>query len=146
MLLLLTPALPAEVYRWTDADGRVHYGNRPPPDTAARPIDVPAATSSTPSASVDESVRRERQRRLLESFRYEREQKKAGAARAEQARQRRAEQCRRLQQHWRGLSYAGPIYFRRDDGSRDYLSDEQRAARKAEIRPDYIAACGEAPQ
>ncbi len=38
LLLLATFALPAgaEVVKWTDTQGRVHYGDRPPADNAAR--------------------------------------------------------------------------------------------------------------
>ena len=28
------------VYRWTDAQGRVHYGDRPPASVDARPVDI----------------------------------------------------------------------------------------------------------
>ena len=35
----------AEVYSWRDADGRVHFGDRKPADTAARRIDLPTVNS-----------------------------------------------------------------------------------------------------
>ncbi|HEX5757437.1 MAG TPA: M23 family metallopeptidase [Arenimonas sp.] len=42
LLLVATPAVAGKVYRWTDADGRVHYGDRAPPGVeATRRYDVP---------------------------------------------------------------------------------------------------------
>lgn len=41
--LLCLGTAAAETYRWTDAAGRVHYGDRPPADTAATVLDHSAA-------------------------------------------------------------------------------------------------------
>ncbi|MFA9438123.1 DUF4124 domain-containing protein [Uliginosibacterium sp. sgz301328] len=39
--LLIVPACAvAEVYRWTDRDGRVHYGDQPPAGVSARRVDA----------------------------------------------------------------------------------------------------------
>jgi len=47
-----------EVYRWIDADGRVHYGDKPPPGAATRQVAVPAQAPAKPSpdVKVEESV------------------------------------------------------------------------------------------
>lgn len=41
--LLIVAAVPAaaDVYKWVDREGKVHYGDVPPPNSAARAIDVP---------------------------------------------------------------------------------------------------------
>lgn len=36
----------AQVYKWVDAQGRPHYGDRPPTDTRARPVTAPINTYS----------------------------------------------------------------------------------------------------
>jgi predicted secreted Zn-dependent protease len=48
----------AEVHRWTDADGRVHYGDKPPPGAAAKEVAVPASARTPPVSEVrvEESV------------------------------------------------------------------------------------------
>ena len=143
-LCLVLPAAEAEVYRWTDANGQVHFSQRPPPGGAE-----PMESSDTEPVNTygDDGLRQrqERERRLLESYEYEREQKKAREAREADARQAAAADCGKLQKYWQRLSFPGPIYIRRDDGGRDYLSDEQRAAQKARIRPAYERACGRSP-
>ncbi|MCB1620393.1 MAG: DUF4124 domain-containing protein [Thiothrix sp.] len=44
MLLGLLAPLQAEVYRWTDASGRVYFGDRPPADSRATNVDLPPLT------------------------------------------------------------------------------------------------------
>jgi hypothetical protein len=38
-LVAAAPA-PADVYKWVDREGKVHYGDTPPPNSAAKPVDV----------------------------------------------------------------------------------------------------------
>ncbi|MFZ0255242.1 MAG: DUF4124 domain-containing protein [Gammaproteobacteria bacterium] len=40
----------ADPYKWSDSQGRVHYGDRPPPDQAAEPVKV--HPSPTPKSAV----------------------------------------------------------------------------------------------
>jgi predicted secreted Zn-dependent protease len=51
-------AISGEVHRWKDADGRVHYGDKPPPGVAAKQVAVPAPAPARPSpdVKVEESV------------------------------------------------------------------------------------------
>ena len=140
-------AIAGDVFRWTDADGRVHYGPHPPQGARnTQSILLPESAAPDRAADPSGAQRRERQRRMLDAYAHERERKKAAAAEAEQRRQQRAERCRAIQTQWRRLAFGGRVYFRRDDGSRDYLSDEQRAAEQAQLRPAYIEACGEEPR
>ncbi len=143
-LMLTLTAAAADVYRWTDEQGQVHFGQRPPPGGAQR-IELPERGELNTYGGSDLSQRRERERRLLENYEYERMQKAAREARAAGERQQAAAECHKLQGHWRRLSFQGPIYFRREDGGRDYLSDEQRVAQKARLAPAYERACGRPP-
>jgi len=59
--LLAPAALAAGVYKWTDADGRAHFGDRPPEDIAVQEVKIrtfngPAEVSSDGGAVVDRSV------------------------------------------------------------------------------------------
>lgn len=143
--LCLSLTATAEVYRWVDADGKVHYSGRPPPQ-GGQLIELPPTAASPAEPDREAAERRARQQRMLEAYEYERGKKAAQSERAEQARQASAQRCAELRAQWRRLSFGGPVYFRRADGSRDYLSDERRAAEKGRLRPAYVAACGEAPR
>ena len=43
----------AQVYKWTDAQGRVHYGPRPPPEVKATKLNYRPAHSANPHANVE---------------------------------------------------------------------------------------------
>lgn len=53
LLLALSWSVQAQVYKWTDADGQVHYGNAPPPADAqsTQTLDIPSRP--TPAGEVD---------------------------------------------------------------------------------------------
>ena len=69
LLVLLVASLPASagVYKWTDAQGRVHYSDNPPPEAKAQQVKVkinsiqgPAVVSTVrdiPAAKAKEKVR-----------------------------------------------------------------------------------------
>ena len=47
LMLVMPPALTAEIYRWIDADGKAHYSDRPGP-AETRVVDVPDANVAVP--------------------------------------------------------------------------------------------------
>jgi glutaredoxin len=54
---LLAPATPAAgVYKWTDADGRTQFGDRPPEDVAAQEINIKAFDGSAEASSVGDAA------------------------------------------------------------------------------------------
>ncbi|MFZ1324743.1 MAG: DUF4124 domain-containing protein [Candidatus Contendobacter sp.] len=76
----------AQIYKWTDASGQVHYGQKKPADTdQAQSLNIP----STPTTSVDPAVEIARIKALSEQMARERQT-------IEQARQEQA--IRNLQQ------------------------------------------------
>ncbi|MFP4079674.1 MAG: DUF4124 domain-containing protein [Ectothiorhodospira sp.] len=58
-LLLLALALPAqaEIYHWTDAQGRTVYGDTPPEGVKASPVQVDAPSATTPGIPEAEARR-----------------------------------------------------------------------------------------
>lgn len=55
LLLSATPAQAEKIYRWTDADGQVHFGSQPPRElqNKAEAIEVRTPRLSTPAAAPD---------------------------------------------------------------------------------------------
>jgi predicted secreted Zn-dependent protease len=60
-LILLSLAYPwtvhAQVYRWKDADGKIHYGDKPPELEKAKPIATPGAVGGTGDVAAASEVR-----------------------------------------------------------------------------------------
>lgn len=55
-LLLVSSAAATEIYRWVDADGTVHFGDRPPADHPIVKVDVLPPPAAGPAADDGESA------------------------------------------------------------------------------------------
>ena len=54
-----TAAIAQPVYRWTDAEGRVHFGDRPPEGIEARTVDIappPPSSGTSPAGAASATV------------------------------------------------------------------------------------------
>lgn len=73
-----------QVYKWTDASGQVHYGQKKPDDAAqTQTLDIPSAPAASSTASADPSAEIARIKALTE--RMARERQAVEQARQEQA-------------------------------------------------------------
>ncbi len=128
------PCLAAEVYKWVDAKGDVHFGDRPP-GTGAERITVRGRGGTTDQA------RQERTRRLLYEFETERaEQAEQEAALAREDAQRAAAcaEARNRNFEYRNSAY---LYEWSADGQKHVLSDAEHRRARAEARADVEKWC-----
>ena len=122
--LLAASAAHAQVYRWVDEQGRVHYGERPPSGAKASPVQDKLAAppgAPAPKAAPDASQQeRDFQRRQMERQQQEAtEQKAAARAKAE---------CERERSRLAQLLTSRRITAGVDDkGDTRYMSDAERA-------------------
>ncbi len=114
LAVLATPAAAgADIYRWTDANGVVHFSNEPPPPGAK----VIEKTEETPHDAIADRQRLEEERRMrLENRRLDIEESKAQAAARERDAQLKLEQERTRQLEELARSRANED---RDRGSND---------------------------
>lgn len=137
LALLCGPALAEGVYKWTDAQGRTQYGDRPPAAGAAT-VRTPVAPPA-PDAGSDE--RKAQQRRLLDAFSEERREQKERTEQAQREEQTRAGHCARARDRARGLEVAGQVYVLDGQGQRQYLDDGARSQALAKAREDVRRWC-----
>jgi len=119
LLLVMTsfPAL-AEIYKWTDADGKVHYSDKGVGNGA--PIRVQKSTAVDPEAK----TKLLQYKNQLDGNRQLKEEK------AEQEQQRLAElqtECTQTRNHLRDLEDASQVYHLKD-GERAYLDYKEKDA------------------
>ncbi len=136
-LLLIATLLPAlataEIYRWTDEQGRVHFGQRPV--AGAEPVQV------RPQVVERDEHTREREARTQRFHDARREEQQQAAATAAAQRAERASECqdlrRRLAQIPEGFSY-----YRTDaNGERIYYSDEETDTARRQLRERIGQRC-----
>ena len=124
LLFAFAPLLAsAEIYRWVDAQGQVHFGTRPGP--GAEQVEV------RPQVIERDDATREREARTERFFDARRQEQQAADQLASEAHARREQECRRLRNEQSKLAQGGR-YFRSDaNGERVYYSeDEVNAARR----------------
>lgn len=136
--LLITPA-GAEFYKWTDEQGRVHYGDRPP-DEGAQSVDVdPGSSSSSPIPS--DAERRDKTRRLLRAYDEERRIKQQQEQRQEAEAAERQKRCARARDRLRRYRHAGALYDLDQQGDRQFLDHDQRRQAEARAARDVDKWC-----
>jgi hypothetical protein len=131
--LLLLPLLAAgpvraEIYQWTDANGRVHFGDSAASaGVKAKPVAParPASADSAPAAPGDEAARRERVERLLQARETERREAQAREAAEARRREQNQQRCQRMRDDLARMD-GRRAYVTGSDGARQYLDEQQR--------------------
>lgn len=153
----------AETWRWRDAEGQTHFGDKPPPGVEAERLDV---KSRSPALSDEERARRAQELREREAARDEAAAREA--RRTSRAEERAAEEratnrgrCDRARWALAALDSGRPVYrdangnFRvkrppnQQDvytGPREYLEDAERAAEIAHYRAEMDTYCAGFPE
>ncbi len=131
MLILASSIATAEVYKWVDDQGAVHYGDRPPATAIdSRSMTLPPAPTRDP----DHDQRTLKQQRLLEAFDAERAEREQAAAESAAAKREREYRCEKASRDLARFERANIVYTTNDSGARVYMSDEERQKATVEAR------------
>ncbi len=122
-LLLATAASQAGVYRWTDAEGTVHFSQSPPPDTHAEPVTVkpPPADSGLSDPSLGKSLEQ------FERRRADRKKQQEETAKRAEAEKRRLANCEKARKNLATVTSRGRVRVIRANES-VALTEEERQA------------------
>ncbi|MBH9378280.1 DUF4124 domain-containing protein [Pseudomonas aeruginosa] len=123
----------ADIYRWTDAQGKVHFSATPP--AGAQRVEV------RPQVVERDAAPRQREQRTQEYFDARREERTAAAERAGQRPAARAEECGRLRQQLSQLARGGRFYRQDAGGGPVYLSDAELDAIRRELASRESERC-----
>jgi hypothetical protein len=136
-LIICSTVASAVVYKWTDADGKVHYGDRPPdgvhaeivsllgthagapPPVAARPAPPPAAASAPKDAT-----------------QRDKQVDPADAAAAHE------QECASAQARYKQLIDGRHLFTPGPNGERNYLTSEQIDAARLDAKKEVDTVCG----
>jgi hypothetical protein len=128
----------AEVYRWTDANGQVHFGDKPSGPGAEAVAVKPSPTPAAAPAEASDSARRKRTQRLLDEYAAERAEREEARAAAAAARAERRRRCAEARAEVAELEQSAYIYTRDETGRKVILPDSQlrreREGGRAEVR------------
>jgi hypothetical protein len=131
VLMLASAMASAEVYKWLDADGNVHYGDRPPgTGSDSQSVTLPPA----PTKDADHEQRSLLQRRLLEAIDSERAERDQVQSELAAAKRERALKCEKARLDLARFERANIVYTNDESGARIYMSDDERREATANAR------------
>jgi len=145
----------AEVNKWVDEKGRVHYSDQPPPSVvkskklgAKARENIPAETSDTPeSGNQADSENSDEPKTIAEREADLRKKQKADKEAAEKAAKEKAgkeanrDSCARAQLNLKALQGEMRITELNEKGEQVYLDDEQRKQRIEKVQQEISKNC-----
>ena len=138
--LLLSVSAAAGVYKWVDAQGNVHYSDKPQGQAAekvhieSRPTD-PARVSAERQASQEQAQQHTEQREELRQAKKEQKTEAADEAR------KNAANCTKARERRERYQTAHRLYKPLPDGERQYLSDEEIDKARADADAEVAKWC-----
>ncbi|WP_339907243.1 DUF4124 domain-containing protein [Pseudomonas guineae] len=135
LCLLLLPGLAAaEIYRWTDANGHVHFGQRPAV-AGAEKVEV------KPQVVERDQLTREREERTSRFYDARREEQAQASAVATERQVKRAQECRELSKRLASIPEGRSYYRDEADGQRSYYSDKQIDTARQQLQSRVAERC-----
>lgn len=142
------------IWKWRDKDGRVQISDRPPPtevpekdilqrpSSARVPVAAPAASAAASDAPAvprgDPALEAKKNKAAAEQAASEKAKKEADTARRDQA---KLETCQRARNQMQGLESGLRVSRMNEQGQREFLDDNARAAEVARTRATIDANC-----
>ncbi len=123
---LVAAPVTAQTYKWTDADGKVHYSDQPPPANAKEQstIEPRKQSGSTPDPAAKSKTYVEQEadfkKRQVEAAEREAAEKKKADEAAE-----KKQNCEQARAQLKSLQAGGRQTRTNAQGEREYLSDAQ---------------------
>ena len=136
-MIICSAIASASVYKWSDADGTVHYGDRPPDGVKAElveglglnvhysaPAGAPARAAAQPVAA---AVAKD---------------KAVDPAAADAASAAREAQCSAARERLKQLTEGRHLYKPAENGTRDYLTSDQIDSERLDAKKEVDTVCG----
>ncbi|VAW56942.1 hypothetical protein MNBD_GAMMA07-383 [hydrothermal vent metagenome] len=115
----------AEIYKWVDAQGKIHYGDKINSDSTEKVTPIDVDTSIKGNLQVDR-VRTEKRRKLLNAFSEDRVRENKQKAKAKKLNKKKARACIRYKDKMRRYNRASSLYRLDKTGNRVTMSNEER--------------------
>jgi hypothetical protein len=137
-LSLVGQQLRAEVYKWVDDQGRVHFSDRP---ADAQSTAIKIKQGEAPAAPLGVEDKQMKMQRMLDVYAEERAQRQEAMQKQKKERQQRKKNCALAKDRYNSHLRASGIYNLGSDGKRQYLSDEERSSHMKRLKADINRWC-----
>jgi hypothetical protein len=135
LCLLLLPGLAtAEIYRWVDANGQVHFTQRPVAPGAEQ-VEV------RPQVIERDEATRDREARTARFFEARRAEQAQASLTSAERQARHAKECGELRNRLAQIPEGRRYFHAEGNGQRTYYSDEQLDAARRQLRDRVAERC-----
>ena len=136
-LIIWSAVASAVVYKWSDADGKVHYGDRPPDGVKAEVVEGLGLTVrySAPSAAPSAA-------RASAPTATVAKDKPIDPAAIDAATAQREQQCSTARARLKQLTEGRHLYKPGPNGDREYLTSDQIDAERLDAKKEVDTVCG----
>lgn len=137
-MILLMPTVHAGVYKWTDSDGNVHFGDRPADMKQATELNI--KINKNTGISTSPSRNKERAyllKKIEENKQADAEKKKERVA----ASKKRKRACDSYKQRYQSMIQSNRSYTMTPDGVKTYQSNKTRSKRMTQLKKNVAKNC-----
>ena len=139
-IVISTSAFADEIYKWTDDDGNVHYGDRPSGEESEERLQFTYNRTNTESLDNRVAAQRDAEDSRQSARTQATEQKQTAEAERIEAEEQQA-RCETSRAKVDSMRAAPRVYREGPDGEREYLDDVQRAESIAMAETRAKEAC-----
>lgn len=129
----------AAIYKWTDSQGQIHYGDKS--DGARDTKELNVDTSNTSGILPDDVNRDKRRQRLLDVMQEDRQERERQRKKDQVEKEQRQRRCVYLRDRLRNIQAASGVYHLDDNGNRIFLSKEGRKESEAGLQQQISKYC-----
>lgn len=134
-----------EVYKWTDKDGKVHYGEFPPGSGPSKTIQTPTAPrpaeSAEAAATTSDDAPLDKQKKALEGMSEDRIKKKEAKEKADKEKLEATKRCNTAKGRLAMFEEGGRLQEAGPDGKLHVLTDAEIKTGLVEARKTVEKVC-----
>jgi len=138
LTFLIVPSASAGIYKWTDSDGNIHFGDRPDTNDSATELNIKINKNTGVTNSSGYKKEREYLLKKIEKDKKEEAEKRKKKLAADKKRKKRCDSYRRSYQ---SHIQSSRTYSMTPDGVKTYLSNEERLASKKRLSKGISKYC-----
>jgi len=142
VFVLSSQFVSAGVYKWTDENGNVHYGDNPSkqPSVQKNTTEIQINTQSK-SGITNSSVQKEKRDRMIQVLEEDRKEREAKRKKYYAEKNKRLKRCASLKDRLRRYKDANSVYKVDKKGERKYYSNEERAGKESALKKQINKTC-----
>lgn len=140
MGLMISAGAAAGVYRWVDAQGNVHYSDKPQSQQAEE-LQIQSRPTDPSRVNAQRQAMQEQAQQHAEQREEQRQAKKEQETEAADEAQKRATNCTKAKERQERYQTAHRLYKPLPDGERQYLSAEEIDKARADANAEVAKWC-----